>query len=119
MRGAFPQSWFLRVLFAVSMLVTIVGLAWWRGPEWGSVGDAFRRVSWNWIAVALVLNLLSVVIRALAWRTVLNQALPREEQPAFPRVFSAFSDGSVHRRRRCHDVRAIRCWNSVERLARL
>jgi glycosyltransferase 2 family protein len=93
MRSAFPRSWFLRGLFAVSVLVTIVGLAWWRGPEWGDVGDAFNRVSWNWIAAALALNLLSVVIRALAWRTVINQALPREEQPAFPRVFSAFSIG--------------------------
>jgi glycosyltransferase 2 family protein len=89
----FPRSWFLRGLFAVCMTITIVGLLWWRGPEWDRVGDAFGRVSWNWIAAALVLNLLSVVIRAWAWRTVINQALPPDQHPAFPRVFSAFSIG--------------------------
>jgi uncharacterized membrane protein YbhN (UPF0104 family) len=92
-KWGFPQSWFLRGLFAVSMLITIVGLLWWRGPEWGRVGDSFGRVSWDWIAVALGLNLLSVLIRALAWRTVIHQALPRDQQPPFPRVFSAFSIG--------------------------
>jgi uncharacterized protein (TIRG00374 family) len=88
-----PRSWLLRGLIGVLMLVVIFGLAWWRGPEWGRVGDAFRLVSWSWVAAALGLNLLSVVIRAWAWRTVINQALPREEQPPFPRVFSAFSIG--------------------------
>jgi uncharacterized protein (TIRG00374 family) len=87
------RSWFLRGLIGVLMLVVILGLAWWRGPEWGRVGDAFRLVSWSWVAAALGLNLLSVVIRAWAWRTVINQALPREEQPPFQRVFSAFSIG--------------------------
>jgi glycosyltransferase 2 family protein len=89
----FPRSWFLRGLFAVCMTMTIVGLLWWRGPEWDRVGDAFGRVSWNWIAAALVLNLVSVVIRAWAWRTVINQALPGEQHPPFHRVFSAFSIG--------------------------
>jgi glycosyltransferase 2 family protein len=88
-----PQSWFLRGLIGAGTLAVILVLLWWRGPEWGSVGDAFRRVSWNWVAAALGLNLLSVVIRAWAWRTVINQALPREQQPAFRRVFSAFSVG--------------------------
>ena len=93
MSWGFPQSWFLRALFAVCMLITIVGLLWWRGPEWDRVGDAFGRVSWNWVAVALGLNLLSVALRALAWRTVINQALPKDQQPPFRRVFSAFSIG--------------------------
>lgn len=93
MKWGFPQSWFLRVLFAVSMLITILGLLWWRGPEWDRVGSAFERVSWNWIAVALVLNLVSVVLRAWAWRTVINQALPEEQHPPFSRIFSAFSIG--------------------------
>jgi uncharacterized membrane protein YbhN (UPF0104 family) len=88
-----PQSWFVRGLFVVSMLITIAGLLIWRGPEWDRVGDAFGRVSWNWVAAALGLNLLSVVIRAWAWRTVINQALPEDQQPAFRRVFSAFSIG--------------------------
>jgi uncharacterized membrane protein YbhN (UPF0104 family) len=89
----FPRNWFLRVLFALVMLVTILGLFWWRGPEWERVGAAFRLVSWNWIAAAVGLNLLSVVVRALAWRTVIDQALPEEQMPRFPRIFSAFSIG--------------------------
>jgi uncharacterized membrane protein YbhN (UPF0104 family) len=93
MSWAFTRSWFVRGLFAVCMLITIGGLLWWRGPEWDRVGDAFGRVSWSWVAAALGLNLLSVVIRALAWRTVIHQALPPEQQPPFRRVFSAFSVG--------------------------
>jgi glycosyltransferase 2 family protein len=89
----FPRSWFLRGLFAVSMLITIVGLLWWRGPDWNRVGDSFGRVSWSWVAVALGLNLLSVVIRASAWQIVIHQALPDDQQPRFRRVFSAFSIG--------------------------
>jgi uncharacterized protein (TIRG00374 family) len=93
MRLRASQSWLLWGLAGVLTLAAILVLLWWRGPEWGSVGDAFKRVSWNWIAVALGLNLLSVVIRAWAWRTVINQALPRDQQPAFRRVFAAFSVG--------------------------
>ena len=75
------------------MLFGVGFLFWWRGPEWELVGDAFERVVWKWIALAFVLNLLSVVIRAWAWRTVITQALPRREVPPFPRVFSAFCVG--------------------------
>jgi uncharacterized membrane protein YbhN (UPF0104 family) len=89
----FPRSWFLRGLFAVSIFITIVGLLWWRGPDWNRVGDSFGRVSWGWVAVALGLNLLSVVIRASAWQIVIHQALPADQQPPFRRVFSAFSIG--------------------------
>jgi glycosyltransferase 2 family protein len=94
MRGPpLPQSWFLRALIAGLTLVAIGVLFWWRGPEWDRVVDAFQLVSWSWIAAALALNLLSVVLRAFAWHTVINQALPPEQRPAFPRVFSAFSIG--------------------------
>jgi uncharacterized membrane protein YbhN (UPF0104 family) len=93
MSWAFTRSWFVRGLFAVTMLITVFGLLWWRGPEWHRVGDAFGRVSWSWVAVALGLNLLSVVIRASAWQIVNHQALPEDQQPPFRRVFSAFSIG--------------------------
>jgi uncharacterized membrane protein YbhN (UPF0104 family) len=93
MRVPAPRSWFLRGLISALMLVVVVVLLWWRGPEWDRVGDAFRLVSWDWIAAALGLNLLSVVIRSWAWRTVIHQALPRDQHPAFPRVFSAFAVG--------------------------
>jgi len=67
-------------------------LFWWRGPNWGEVGHAFASVKWRWVAVAVGLNLLSVLVRAVAWRTVILQAMP-PPHPSFPLVFSAFSVG--------------------------
>jgi glycosyltransferase 2 family protein len=92
-RAPVPGSWFLRGAIALSLVAVVGFLFWWRGPDWSRVWDAFRVVSWSWIVVALGLNLLSVVIRAWAWRTVITQALPASQVPPFPRVFSAFSVG--------------------------
>jgi len=67
-------------------------LFWWRGPSLNAIGDAFGEVEWRWVVVAIGFNLLSVVVRALAWRTVIRQAMP----PPYPTpltVFSAFSVG--------------------------
>jgi glycosyltransferase 2 family protein len=87
-----PRTSFGRMMLVVPGLVAIGVLLWWRGPDWSLVGNAFGRVSWSWVSFALGLNLLSVVIRASAWQTVIRQALlpPR---PPFPQVFSAFSIG--------------------------
>jgi len=74
------------------LLAAVIVLLWWRGPEWGLVADVFGAVTWRWIVFALVLNLLSVAARAIAWRSVVVQALPDESVP-FGRVFSAFSIG--------------------------
>jgi glycosyltransferase 2 family protein len=93
MKRSAQGGWFGGGLVAVAMAVTVGVLFWWRGPDWSRVGDAFQLVSWNWIVLALFLNLLSVVIRSWAWRTVITQALPREQWPRFSRVFSAFSVG--------------------------
>ncbi|MFL5918784.1 MAG: lysylphosphatidylglycerol synthase transmembrane domain-containing protein [Gaiellaceae bacterium] len=70
----------------------VVALLWWRGPDWHTVWHAFDAVKWYWVAGAIGLNLLSVVVRAFAWRTVINQAL-EPPQPRFMLVFSAFSVG--------------------------
>jgi uncharacterized membrane protein YbhN (UPF0104 family) len=70
----------------------VVALLWWRGPDWGTVWHAFDAVKWYWVAGAIALNLLSVVVRALAWSTVINQAL-EPPHPRFMLVFSAFSVG--------------------------
>ena len=77
------------------VLVALAGAAaavYWGGPDWSQVGDAFRAVSWAWLAVAVVLNLASVVARSLAWATVIDQAVP-PPHPRFIHVFSAFSIG--------------------------
>ena len=92
MKLPLPRSpWARAALFLPFLLVAVV-LVWWQGPDWELVGDAFTVVAWWWIVAALGLNLLSVVARALAWRTVVNHALP-PPHPPFARVFSAFAVG--------------------------
>jgi uncharacterized protein (TIRG00374 family) len=72
--------------------VGVFAALWWHGPAWGGVADAFRAVEWRWVAAAVGLNLLSVLVRALAWRTVIVQAF-EPPHPSFMLVFSAFSVG--------------------------
>jgi glycosyltransferase 2 family protein len=64
----------------------------WRGPSWGLVADAFRLVVWEWVVAAIALNLLSVLVRVLGWRTVIHHAMP-PPHPSFRAIFSAFSVG--------------------------
>jgi uncharacterized protein (TIRG00374 family) len=87
-----PQSNLVR--FGVSLLFMglVVFLLIWRGPSLSAIGDAFTTVEWHWVALAIAINLASVVARALAWRTVIRQALP-PPPPSPLLVFSAFSVG--------------------------
>ncbi|MDP9491414.1 MAG: flippase-like domain-containing protein [Actinomycetota bacterium] len=87
-----PATTVGRLMFVVPGLVVLGVLLWWRGPDWSLVGDAFQLVEWSWVSMALGLNLLSVLLRSVAWQTVIKQAVlpPR---PSFPQVFSAFSVG--------------------------
>jgi uncharacterized protein (TIRG00374 family) len=86
------QSTWLRLTVVVAAAVGVAALLWWRGPAWSAVGDAFAAVVWQWVAAAVGLNLLSVLLRAVAWRTVIKQAMD-EPHPSFMLVFSAFSVG--------------------------
>jgi uncharacterized membrane protein YbhN (UPF0104 family) len=79
-------------LLVLAGLAGVGALLWWHGPDWNAVGDAFAIVSWLWVLVAIGFNLLSVLVRSLAWRTVIYQAMP-PPHPGFPLVFSAFSVG--------------------------
>ena len=87
-----PSSTLGRLALVVPGLLVVGFLLWWRGPDWSQVGDAFRLVEWMWVSMALGLNLLSVLIRAVSWQTVIKQAL-LPPTPSFPYVFSAFSVG--------------------------
>jgi uncharacterized membrane protein YbhN (UPF0104 family) len=87
-----PGSLLLRIVVMLAGVGVVVGLLWWRGPNWGTVWHAFDAVKWYWVVIAIGLNLLSVVARTVAWRTVIKQAI----EPPYPRfmiVFSAFSVG--------------------------
>jgi len=89
---ALLRSGWTRAAMVLVAAAGVVALVWWRGPSWSAVGDAFTAVEWHWVAAAVGLNLLSVLVRAVAWRTVIRQAMP-PPHPSFALVFSAFSVG--------------------------
>ena len=64
----------------------------WRGPDTGIVRDAFELVAWGWVVAAVAINLASVVFRSIAWKVVIDQAVP-PPKPPLRTVFAAFSIG--------------------------
>src|SRR5947207_11123403 len=88
----FVRSRWARGVIAILAACGVVALLWWRGPAWSGVASAFAAVKWSWVVAAIGLNLLSVLVRTLAWRTVIVQAFERPH-PSFVLVFSAFSVG--------------------------
>jgi len=54
----------LQEAYADRFLCGVGVLLWLHGPDWGSFKDAFGSVRWEWVAVAVGLNLLSIVARA-------------------------------------------------------
>jgi len=87
-----PGNPWVRVGAVVAALVAAGAAVYFGGPDWSEVGDAFRAVEWEWLVVAIGLNLVSVVARAFAWATVIDEAVP-PPHPRFMHVFSAFSIG--------------------------
>ena len=65
------------VLLAAGALVALV---WWRGPNWHLVKHSFDAVRWYWVFAAIGLNLLSVVMRAIAWRIVVASMISGRSQ---------------------------------------
>ena len=88
----FLRSGWVRAALVLIAAAGVAAALWWQGPSWSSVADAFTAVHWPWIAAAVGLNLLSVLVRALAWRTVIVNAFEKPH-PSFLLVFSAFSVG--------------------------
>jgi uncharacterized membrane protein YbhN (UPF0104 family) len=91
-RPRFPRSPLLRLAIVPPFIGLAAFLLWWHGPDWGQVADVFTVVRWEWVIAAVGLNLLSVVVRAFAWREVITQAMP-EPHPRFSIIFSAFCVG--------------------------
>jgi uncharacterized protein (TIRG00374 family) len=92
MKGPSLKGGRWRLLIPVAVFALAISLIWWRGPDWHLVRHTFSVVSWPWIVVAVALNLLSVVVRAAAWNTVIREAVPAP-RPGFRLVFSAFCVG--------------------------
>jgi len=88
LRSGWGQAVVTVLFFALALF-----LIWWRGPDWGSVLEAFRLVVWSWIVLAFLLNVVSTVFRALSWRLTIGQALPEKHQPKLIHVLSAFGVG--------------------------
>jgi uncharacterized protein (TIRG00374 family) len=87
-----PKSLAGRLALLLVFFGIVAALFAWRGPSLHALGNAFTSVVWQWVVVAIAINLLSVVVRSLAWTTVIRQAMP----PPHPKpltVFSAFSVG--------------------------
>ena len=80
------------ILIPIILLVIAVTMLWWRGPDWHLVRDVFTQVTWEWVVAAIGLNLLSIVVRAASWHTVIKQAVPAPA-PRYRSVFSAFCVG--------------------------
>ena len=74
MRLPVPRSRSARLALVAGVASVLAGLAIWRGPDLGVVGDAFGAVAWKWVLAALLINVLSVVVRSIAWNIVLGQA---------------------------------------------
>jgi len=91
-RPSLPRSKPVRIAASLAAMCLVGFLFWWRGPSLTAIGDAFTQVRWEWVAFAIALNLASVVVRALAWRTVIRQAMT-PPHPSIMLVFSAFSVG--------------------------
>ena len=81
-----------RGLLVLLALVSALLAVWWRGPDWGTVYHAFDVVTWRWIVVGVLINLVSVLVRAISWRFTIRQALP-DPQPSFGQVLSSFGVG--------------------------
>ena len=81
-----------RVSLLLPSLAVVLGILIWRAPDLQVVGSAFAEVRWKWVAAAIGMNLLSVLVRSIAWHIVLNQALPLPHA-RHRHVFAAFCVG--------------------------
>lgn len=82
----------LRGALVAAAAAAVAMLFVFHGPNWGEVGHSLANMSWTWALAAVGLNLGSALVRGLAWRTVLVEAVPRPH-PRLLDVFSAFFVG--------------------------
>jgi uncharacterized membrane protein YbhN (UPF0104 family) len=92
MRNPIPRSTRGRLILLGALLAIAAALVAWHHPELNLVEDAFAAVSWFWVALAVLINLVSVAVRSSAWRVVITHAIP-SPFPSWRVVFSAFCVG--------------------------
>ncbi len=86
-----PRSRAWRLAIVLGVLAGAVALVLWR-LDIDIVRHTFEFVTWRWVVVAVLLNLISIVVRSIAWEIVIDEAVA----PPCPRrrdVFAAFSIG--------------------------
>jgi uncharacterized protein (TIRG00374 family) len=91
-RPQLPRRRSARALLVIALASAGGLLLWWRGPDWSQVAQSFATVRWDWVLVALALNLFSVLVRALCWWAILGQALPGPRL-RYPTVLAGYSVG--------------------------
>ena len=84
---ALKKSSLLRAGLIVVAGAGIVTLLVFHGPNWGQVGHDLTEMSWGWAAVAIGLNFVSALARAMSWDNVIKEAVP----PPHPRLIDVFS----------------------------
>ena len=65
----------------------VIALLVFHGPNWSKVGHDLTEMSWGWAALAVTLNLVSALARAMSWDNVIKEAVP----PPHPRLIDVFS----------------------------
>ncbi|MGH3050539.1 MAG: lysylphosphatidylglycerol synthase transmembrane domain-containing protein, partial [Gaiellaceae bacterium] len=86
------HSRLLRAALVVAAAAGVAALLVFRGPNWGQVGHALVSMVWWWALAAVGFNVASTLVRGLAWRTVLVEAVP-PPHPGLLDVASAFFIG--------------------------
>lgn len=82
----------LRIALIACAAIGVVALLVFHGPNWGQVGHALASMTWGWAALAIWLNFLSALARAMSWDNVIKEAVPKPH-PRLIDVFSAFFVG--------------------------
>jgi uncharacterized membrane protein YbhN (UPF0104 family) len=80
-----------RIALVVAVLASAILLLLWRFDV-NIVRHAFELVVWKWVVLAVLLNLLSVLVRSIAWEVVIDEAVT-PPKPRSRDVFAAFSVG--------------------------
>lgn len=84
---ALRRSSLLRAGLIAAAGAGVIALLVFHGPDWAKVGHDLAGMSWGWAAVAIALNFISALARAMSWDNVIKEAVP----PPHPRLIDVFS----------------------------